>query len=136
MYTKLKERNLSALVQAKTIAEAHNVENSKVSALAAELKAQVEQAASKAAAEEAKRAEEQSANEARLAELQAAEKTSVKEAVTRLLQLTYFSKVRLSDSSCGLQLQPTNAAASPNLRRCMSRIYQRGDSPLSFYAGK
>ena len=80
-------------MQAKAIAEAHNVETSKAKALAEELKAQVEQAAEKAAAEEAKRAEEEAAHEARLAELQTAEKTGVKEAVTRLLQLIYFSKV-------------------------------------------
>ena len=83
----------STIVQAKKIAEAHNVESSKASALAEELKAQVEQAAEKAAAGEVQRAEEQAAHEARLAEIQAAEKTSVKEAVTRLLQLNYFSKV-------------------------------------------
>lgn len=82
-------------MQAKTVAEAHDVENSKAKALADELKAQVEEAAEKAAAEEAKRAQENAENEVRMAELQASEKTSVKEAVTRLLQLTYFSKVGL-----------------------------------------
>lgn len=81
-------------MQAKAIAEAHDIENTKARALADELRAQVEAAAERAAANEAQRTEDQAAHEARLNELQTSEKTNVREAVTRLLQLVYFSRVR------------------------------------------
>lgn len=81
------------ILQARAIAEAHNIENTKAKALADELQAQVEAAAEKAAAEEVRRSEEQAAHEARLSELQSGEKSTVRQAITRLLQLVYFSKV-------------------------------------------
>ena len=81
-------------IQAKAIAEAHDIEKSTAAALAQELKEQAEEAAARAASEEARRGEEAASHEASLAEAKDAEKASVRQAVTRLLQLTYFSKVR------------------------------------------
>jgi hypothetical protein len=100
------------------VAEAHDVEKGKAAAVAKELKDQVEKAAEKGAADEAKRGEEQAAHQARLVELQNAEKASVQQAITRLLQLNYFSKVRLPFPFRSLlELPPNSHLHHDHIRR-------------------